>query len=665
MGEMITTRSRAVTAQVEAMQMQREEAQRERRIPKPVIIKQNWESLRRQSYRYSRRRGGLPANLNYENVRMFSDVLPDGTWRDQRCFIIGGGESLKGFKFSKLKNELTIGINRAYEKIDCTVNFSMDHSFYEWIINGKLGTEAKKKFTDFKGIKAWLDSAGYNYPDGIHILNKSVNSKFSSSLKDGIIGASNSGLAALNLAVCLGANPIYLLGFDMKGKDGKQSWWHSGYPDNQRAGVYKQFAEEFNKVAPELAEKGIKVINLNPKSELKCFEFEDIDNIKATKRPVITSYYTENTGYETQVEHLKTSLKRFNLDSDVVGIPDLGSWRKNVYYKADFIKQMMTKYPKRSIVFVDADAIIRMNPVLFNNYDCDFACHFFNNKELLSGTLYFGDTAGGKLMIDEWIKKNEENPTVHMPQRNLAVVYNEQKKNITSKKLPVEYCMIYDSNARFKVKPIIEHFQLSRLYKDFGTDKIRKRPRYEMTESLVEIEKFCKDKDICLLGNADSVLNKRKDIDSFDVVCRMNRGNPKGKKAYLGSRTDILFHSTHMSGGNINKSYHNPRFVVWMTVCHRLASSWALNNAYQNPAEDWKYLFSKLGINPTTGMMSLYFILNHTHFKSLTIYGFDFFATKTWYNTRIDSGQKHSGKKEKTLFMKMIKDNPKIKFKGG
>lgn len=265
-------------------------------------------------------------------------------------------------------------------------------------------------------------------------------------------------------------------------------------------------------------------------------------------------------------------------------------------------------------------------------------------------------------MVNEWIKKNEENPTVHMPQRNLAVVYNEQKKKITSKKLPVEYCMIYDSSARFNVKPIIEHFQLSRLYKDFGTHRIKRRPGYEMIESLVEIEKFCKDKDICLLGNANSVLDKRKDIDSFDVVCRMNRGNPKGKKAYLGSRTDILFHSTHMCGENINKSYHDPRFVVWMTVCHRLASAWALSNAYQSPTEDWHYLFNKLGINPTTGMMSLYFILKHTHFKSLTIYGFDFFRTKTWYNTQIDSGQKHSGRKEKTLFMKMIKDNPKIRF---
>lgn len=87
-----------------------------------------------------------------------------------------------------------------------------------------------------------------------------------------------------------------------------------------------------------------------------------------------------------------------------------------------------------------------------------------------------------------------------------------------------------------------------------------------------------------------------------------------------------------------------------------------MNNAIQNPAEDWNDLFDKLSINPTTGLMALNFILNHIDFESLTIYGFDFFATRTWYNKSIDSGQRHSGKKEKTLFMKMIKDNPKVRF---
>jgi len=652
---MITTSDKVVIKIVEEMQRRRDLEK-----DKQAIIRENWRMLREKGFGYSKE-GRPPAILDYEKGRMLYDVMPDGSWKDQRCFIIGGGESLKEFDFSQLKGELVIGVNRAYEKIDCTINFAMDYTLYDWIVGGKLGQEAKEKFEDFKGFPVWLDTVGYDYPKGIFILNKSGNCNISHSMKDGIGGGTNSGFGALSLAVCLGANPIYLLGFDMKGKEGKQIWWHSGYPDKQGSGVYKAFINDFKRVAPDLEEKDIQVINLNPESELKCFEFGEFKNIKPINRPIITSYYTTGTGYETQVEQLKTTLRRFNLENDIVGIPDQGSWRKNVYYKAGFIQRMMKKYPNRAIVFVDADAKMRMNPVLFNDLDYDFACHFYNRKELLSGTLYFGNTKGAKFLINEWIKENESHPTIHMPQRNLQAVFNEQKNKIKWKALPVEYCMIYDSRARQEKNPVIEHFQLSRLYKNYGNFAVRKRRGYEMKESLTEIQEFCKGKRICLLGNADSILRKKKDIDSFDVVCRMNRGTPRGKEEFIGSRTDILFLSTHMCGENIHNSF-NPHFAVWMTVCHRLASSWTMKNAIQNPAEDWNVLYKELSINPTTGLMALNFILKHINFKNLTIYGFDFFATKTWYNTRIDSGQKHSGNKEKVLFMKMIEGNPKVKF---
>jgi len=655
MSRMITTSDKAVTEIVEKMYRKRNEERKRKEM-----IKRNWEELKEKGFGYSKE-GILPAILNYEDGRMLYDVIPDGAWKDQRCFIIGGGESLREFDFSKLKGELVIGVNRAYEKIDCTINFAMDHTLYDWIVRGKLGQEVKDKFEDFKGFPVWLDTVGYDYPKGIFILNKTNSHKISYSLKDGITGGNNSGFGALNLAVCLGANPIYLLGFDMKGKEGKQAWWHSGYPDNQSNKVYKSFINGFRRIAPDLKKKNIQIINLNPNSALKCFEFGEFKDIEPIKRPIITSYYTTGTGYETQVEYLKDSLRRFNLENDIEGIPDQGSWRKNVYYKAGFIKRMMDKYPSRAIVFVDADAKIRMNPVLFNDKDWDFACHFYNRRELLSGTLYFGNTKGARFLINEWIKENELHPKVHMPQRNLQTIFNKQKDKIKWKALPVEYCMIYDSRARRERNPVIEHFQLSRLYKNYGNLAVRKRRGYEMKESLTEIQEFCKGKRICLLGNADSILHEKKDIDSFDIVCRCNRGNPHEKEEFIGSRTDILFLSTHMSGKNIHNSF-NPHFAVWMTVCHRLASSWTMKNAIQNPAEDWNMLHKELGINPTTGIMALNFLLKHIDFKNLTIYGFDFFATKTWYNTKIDSGQRHSGKKEKILFMKMIEGNPKVKF---
>lgn len=654
MTPLITTGDKRVSDIVDEVQRRiaREEAKRK----EDARIRRNWQMLQKKGFGLSKK-GRPPVILNYEDGRMLCDVMPDGAWKNQRCFIIGGGESLKGFDFSRLKNELVIGVNRAYEMIDCEINYAMDNNIYHWITSGKLGWQAKEKFENFEGFPVWLDSAGYDYPRGIFILKKLKNHRFSHSLKRGIAGGTNAGFGALNLAVCLGANPIYLLGFDMKGRNGKQSWWHDGYPDEQVDRVYGGYIHDFKGIVSELKKEHIRVINLNPESALKCFEFGEFKDIEPIKQPIIISYYTKGTGYEDQVEQLKATLKRFNLENDVVGIPDRGSWHENTYYKPRFILRMMKKHPGRALVFIDADAKIRRNPVLFNGLDCDFGCHFYHGKELLSGTLYFGSTKGARYLINKWVDENKRYPKIHMPQKNLRAVFEREKYKIKWKALPVEYCMIYDSHSRYEINPVIEHFQLSRQYKK----KRGKEHKYAMKKDLTEIQEFCRGKRICLLGNANSILDEKKDIDSFDIICRMNRGTPQGKEEFIGRRTDIHFLSTNMSGAHIKLSF-NPRFVVWMTVCNRLASPWTLRSAIQNPQKDWQELYEQLNINPTTGLLALSFILKRIDFESLTIYGFDFFATKTWYNTKIDSGQKHSGKKEKILIREMIAGRPNVKL---
>jgi hypothetical protein len=186
----ITTSDRVVNKIVEEMDRRRENCRIERQ--RQEVIRANWSELKNKGFGYAKE-GRTPVILDFEQGRMLYDILPDGSWEDQRCFIIGGGESLKGFDFSKLKNELVIGVNRAYEVVDCTINYAMDNNLYRWITTGKLGQEAKKKFKDFKGIPVWLDSAGYDYPRGIFILNKSDGHKNSYIMKDGIRSGTNAG----------------------------------------------------------------------------------------------------------------------------------------------------------------------------------------------------------------------------------------------------------------------------------------------------------------------------------------------------------------------------------------------------------------------------------------------------------------------------------------
>jgi len=399
--------------------------------------------------------------LSEDNERYFHSLVPDNSWKDHRCFIVGGGPSLKDFNFSQLKGELVIGINRAFEKMDCTVLFSMDPQYLYWVIHHRFGLEVSRKFKEFKGYRVWLRTRKWAYPQGIFLVNSVGVRPLSYSMKKGLASGANSGFAALNLAVCLGVNPIYLLGFDMKGDENeRQAWWHTGYMQKRSATVYDRFNVEFENVAPELKDRGIKVINLNRDSNMKCFEFGDIDSIKRFKMPIFISYYTENTGYAEEVKRLIASLRRFNLEYDIEAIGNLGGWQKNTQYKASFIKKMLLKH-KRSVVFIDADARILRYPSLFRNFKADIGAHYREKRELLSGTLYVGYNEKTLALVDKWIELNKANPAI-WEQKNLQGALRDFGGSIGD--LPAQYCKIYDIMRTVK-EPVIEHYQASRRLK--------------------------------------------------------------------------------------------------------------------------------------------------------------------------------------------------------
>jgi len=270
MGKMITTSDPRVQAMVEAS-----DRKGAKTLTQEEIVARNWADLKKKSQGMSPR--GMPIQPVVNNL--FSDIVADGAWRGQRCFIIGGGASLKGFEFSQLTGEAVIGVNRAFERVNCQIMFAIDAKLHRWITEGTLGIDVKKRFEEFGGHKVWLDSHRYSLK-GVTRLMGLDGTGLSFSMKNGLKHGGNSGYGALNLAVCLGANPIYLLGFDMKGKGGKQTHWHEGYPKVQPDKVYAKFKTYFESAAPILRRREIKVINLNPDSALRCFEFGKLGDIE-------------------------------------------------------------------------------------------------------------------------------------------------------------------------------------------------------------------------------------------------------------------------------------------------------------------------------------------------------------------------------------------------
>jgi len=178
---------------------------------------------------------------------------------------------------------------------------------------------------------------------------------------------------------------------------------------------------------------------------------------------IIISYYTPL--YQEYVHKLICSLNKFNLDYYIYEAEDKGSWIANCNYKPIFIRTMMNKFPDNPLVYTDADSFFLAEPVLFSEIQCDIACHHYNRQiykpfssskdEILSGTLFFNNSDKSKQLVDKWIQKCEENPSM-WDQKCLQEILDGNETD-----LPAEYCCIFDTMRSVK-NPIIIHNQASR-----------------------------------------------------------------------------------------------------------------------------------------------------------------------------------------------------------
>lgn len=188
---------------------------------------------------------------------------------------------------------------------------------------------------------------------------------------------------------------------------------------------------------------------------------------------ITVAFFTLGTIYEDEIKKLETSLKKFDMKYDFLGIADQGEWCLNCAYKSKFIRDMMIKHPDKDILYVDADAIIQRRPVLFDTFKGDIGVHYKDGKELLSGTIFLKNNGNTMALVENWIQEQERNPRV-WDQKTLASVIKLATSDIVCPltylkirviDLPPTYTQIFDT-MRNVGKPVIEHFQASRRVKN-------------------------------------------------------------------------------------------------------------------------------------------------------------------------------------------------------
>jgi len=190
-------------------------------------------------------------------------------FRRRSVYIIGGGPSLAGFDFTRLKDKVTIGCNRAALDAPAKILFSVDPNFqnaFEKDINAFPGIVrlACRKLDDFDRFPVC---------DRKFLWDKS---SCDLSEHPDIIGGKNAAFCAINLALHEGFKIIHLLGVDLN----TSGHWHGGYGHTQSVGIMRQWAVDFDNAAPVLARHDVKLFNYSPYGAVKAYPFRNLKDIR-------------------------------------------------------------------------------------------------------------------------------------------------------------------------------------------------------------------------------------------------------------------------------------------------------------------------------------------------------------------------------------------------
>jgi hypothetical protein len=176
--------------------------------------------------------------------------LPE--WGESRVYLIGGGSSLRGFDFERIRSRgISVGINQSMFDCDfCACGVSIDPVFVE------RKREQLEAFAEAKPLYLVLGKWWW------HAIPKPI--RGASYLAD-IERRGTSGFAALQIALRKGAKRITLLGFDYTPGHYHNEYAWSRINDEANKRSWPRWSKDFKKV------DGVEITNASPGSLIECF----------------------------------------------------------------------------------------------------------------------------------------------------------------------------------------------------------------------------------------------------------------------------------------------------------------------------------------------------------------------------------------------------------
>ena len=179
--------------------------------------------------------------------------------------------------------------------------------------------------------------------------------------------------------------------------------------------------------------------------------------------------------------------------------------------------------------------------------------------------------------------------------------------------------------------------------------------------SNLDIEQSVEGKTVALVGNARSLSERTygDEIDSHDIVIRINRA-PMVSSLTHGCKTTWLALATSMSKENYHELHSNK--LIWMSHKRKRIRSWMVGESfYLCPMNIYNYTKSLTGSQPSTGFMIFYWLCR-TSFRSLDLYGFDFFKSLSLSGSRTAHQVPHDFKAEEKWFEQIMSMDSSIRI---
>lgn len=188
-----------------------------------------------------------------------------------RCIVAASGPSLTEDVAAACRGERVIAVSDAYRMLPwAEVTYACDAAWWEIHRVGTLGRECWTSHSlSPKNDKRSLPDLGMNVIEGRDAAGFSRDPAV-------IHYASNSGFQAVNLAILFGADPIVLIGFDMRDVEGKRHFFGNHKAPLRDGHQFGPWIRSFAKAADNLGPSP-RIINATPGSALTCFPMMPLD----------------------------------------------------------------------------------------------------------------------------------------------------------------------------------------------------------------------------------------------------------------------------------------------------------------------------------------------------------------------------------------------------